>query len=270
MHVQPLANRHLDAARALAGARPYSHCFLNSLLERGFIGDLVAVWDDGEIRAIASAAGNCVTTDLDVDTAKALADYLALSGRYVASIVCRKPDVTLLWQALDGRWGSPREVRMEQPLLVLDGVPRVEVDPSVRRGALADFETLLPACVEMFTNEVGVSPIANGMESAYRKRIEQTLASGRSFLRIDGDDIVFKAEIGAISSAACQVQGVWVRPDLRGRGIAAPAMAAVAALARETLAPAVELYVNDFNTAARRTYERVGFQQVDTFRTVFF
>ena len=33
---------------------------------------------------------------------------------------------------------------------------------------------------------------------------------------------------------------------------------------------AVSLYVNDYNTAALRTYERVGFQRHGTFATVLF
>jgi predicted GNAT family acetyltransferase len=47
-------------------------------------------------------------------------------------------------------------------------------------------------------------------------------------------------------------------------------MAAVVALAQQTIAPAVSLYVNAFNEAARRSYERVGFRQVGTFATVLF
>lgn len=268
--VRPLQTHHVEQALAITGLRPYAHCFLTSLLERGAIDDLVGVFDAGEMRAVASVAGNCVATDLQADTARALADHLALVGRRVASIVCRQPDVTLLWEALAGRWGTPREVRLQQPLLVLDGPPLVEPDPAVRRGQAGDFTRLLPCCVEMFTAEVGVSPFANGMEGAYRRRIEHTIETGRSFLRTDDGRVVFKAEIGAISSAACQVQGVWVRPERRGQGLGAAGMAAVAVEARRSIAPAVELYVNDFNTAARTTYARVGFEQVDTFRTVFF
>jgi hypothetical protein len=81
---------------------------------------------------------------------------------------------------------------------------------------------------------------------------------------------VFKAEVGAVCATVCQVQGVWVPPDLRGRGLSAPGMATVVRLAQATLAPIVSLYVNDYNDAARRTYERVGFSQVDTFATVLF
>ena len=76
--------------------------------------------------------------------------------------------------------------------------------------------------------------------------------------------------MGAVSPRACQVQGVWVNPRLRGRGLAAPGMAAVVTLARRTCAPRVSLYVNDFNTPARKAYEKVGFAEVGSFATILF
>ena len=270
MHVQALAPHDVAPALLIAGQRPYAHCYLTALLEQGKLADLAGVFDGQDLVAVASVAGNCVSTDLQPLSALALADFLARTGRHVASIVCRAPDVALLWDALAGRWGSPRDVRTAQPLLVLSQAPRVPIDHLVRRSRADEVDVVLPCCVEMFTGEVGVSPIAGGLAPAYRRRIEQTIATGKSFIRRDERGLVFKAEIGSVSSAACQVQGVWVRPDRRGEGISAPAMAAVAVEAMRSIAPAVELYVNDFNTVARKTYERVGFEQVDTFRTVFF
>ena len=65
------------------------------------------------------------------------------------------------------------------------------------------------------------------------------------------------------------MQGVWLDPALRGRGLAAPAMAAVVQLAR-TMVPTVSLYVNDYNLPARATYARVGFETVGEFATVHY
>ena len=270
MQVRTLTPDDVASALVITGRRPFAHCFLTSLLERQALNDLVGVFDAGELRVVASVAGNCVTTDLDADSAKVLGDYLGLVGRRVASIVSRHDDVLRLWAAIDGRWGRPRDLRRRQLLMVLAAPPKIVADPQVRRSLPEELDIVLPACIEMFTAEVGVSPVAHGMHHAYRRRIEDNIASGRSFIRRDGAQVAFKAEIGAISSAACQVQGVWVRPDLRGHGLAAPAVAAVALEAMRSIAPAVELYVNDFNTAAIKTYERIGFKQVDTFRTVFF
>jgi predicted GNAT family acetyltransferase len=53
-------------------------------------------------------------------------------------------------------------------------------------------------------------------------------------------------------------------------GVAAPGMAAVLRYALADVAPVVSLYVNDFNTPARRAYLRVGFQEVGAFMSVLF
>jgi predicted GNAT family acetyltransferase len=82
--------------------------------------------------------------------------------------------------------------------------------------------------------------------------------------------VVFKAEIGAATPDACQVQGVWVAPERRREGLAAPGTAAVVALAQANHAPAVTLYVNDFNQAALKAYRQVGFREIATFTTVLF
>ena len=269
MQVRQLTAADVPAALALANERMYSNCFLISMLEREQLVGIVGVFD-GELLAIASTGANCVTTDLTAETAAALASFLAREGRRSASIVGRQPNVRMLWDALDGRWGSSRAVRQAQPLLVLDGAPKVAADPLVRRATAGDFDVVFPACVHMFTDEVGTSPVEHGMERAYRERIQSIIADGRSFVRIVDGVIEFKTEIGATTTAVCQLQGVWVAPHLRGRGLGAPGIAAVAQLAMATVAPAVELYVNDFNIPAIKTYERAGFVHHDTFATVFF
>jgi predicted GNAT family acetyltransferase len=147
----------------------------------------------------------------------------------------------------------------------------VAPDPYVRRVRKDEMDQILPACVAMFTEEVGVSPLAGDGGLLYQARVAELVGSGRSFARFDHTGkVVFKAEIGAATDRACQIQGVWVAPEHRGRGLAAPGMAAVLRYALSDIAPVASLYVNDFNTAARRTYRRVGFEEVGAFMSVLF
>ena len=122
----------------------------------------------------------------------------------------------------------------------------------------------------MFSEEVGVSPLGNDGGALYRARVTDLINSGRAFARFDGDRVVFKAEVGAATPQACQVQGVWVDPELRSHGLGTTGTAAVAAFARAEIAPVVSLYVNSFNVAARIAYERVGFVQEGTFASILF
>ena len=93
------------------------------------------------------------------------------------------------------------------------------------------------------------------------------IAAGRAFARFDNGRVVFKAEIGSQSPSVGQIQGVWVHPEWRGRGLGTAGTAAVAAgvLRGGRIA---SLYVNDYNVVARSSYARVGFRAVGTFATV--
>jgi predicted GNAT family acetyltransferase len=122
----------------------------------------------------------------------------------------------------------------------------------------------------MFTEELGVAPYESTRVADYRRRVAGLIEDGRAFGIVDRDgSIIFKADIGVVSLRTCQLQGVWVRPDVRGRGIGGAALASVLRHAL-TLAPSVSLYVNDFNVAARRMYARLGMREVATLSTVLF
>ncbi len=178
--------------------------------------------------------------------------------------------VEVFWNKVAGSWGRPRELRWRQPHLELASAPVVEAHPEVRRTTRADFDLLYPACVAMYTEEVGVSPEVGGGSELYRARVQQLISRGWSFARFEGDRLVFKAEVACASPYAAQIQGVFVPPDRRGEGLAVSGMAAVVDLVRREIAPTVSLYVNEWNTAARRAYERVGFRETTRFSTVMF
>jgi predicted GNAT family acetyltransferase len=202
--------------------------------------------------------------------AAAFAERARRAGRRCSTIVGPAASVEPLWKLLAPDWGPARDHRPRQPLMAIEGPPAIAPDPRVRPVRPAELELLLPAAVAMFTEEVGVSPLRVDGGAGYRARVAELVRSGQSLAWFDGGEVVFKAEIGAVSRAACQVQGVWVAPSRRGRGIGAAGTAAVVEYARAAIAPVVSLYVNDFNQSARAAYRRVGFREVGRFASVLF
>lgn len=225
---------------------------------------------DGRLTALCHAAANLVPVQAGPDAVQAFADRARRLGRRCASIVGEHSAVSAMWAELEPYWGPARDVRDDQPLMAIDSAPLVAPDPLVRPVRVEELDLLVPACVAMFTEEVGVSPVTADGGASYRARVAELIRAGRSYARIDDGRVVFKAEIGSVTEAACQVQGVWVPPDLRGRGLSAPGMAAVAVQAMRDVAPVVSLYVNGYNHAARATYRRVGFTDRGTFMSVLF
>ena len=81
---------------------------------------------------------------------------------------------------------------------------------------------------------------------------------------------MFKAEVACATPSACQIQGVYVDPELRGQGLCTAGMATVVEICLREIAPAVSLYVNAHNAPARAAYHRAGFEQTGTFATIMF
>lgn len=225
---------------------------------------------DGELVSACHAGANLVPVSTTAAAIDAFAARGVRQGRRCSTIVGPDDEVAAFWERLAPHWSRPRELRWQQPHLEISTPPLVEPDPLVRRTTPADMDTLYPACVAMYTEEVGVSPEAGGGADMYRARVAQLVGKGWSFARIENGRLLFKAEVAAVSPYACQVQGVFVDPSRRGEGLAAGGMAAVVDIALREIAPVVSLYVNDHNVPARRAYAAVGFEQTRTFSTIMF
>ena len=261
----------------LLGQRPIENVFVGSRIRAAGVAAAslgCPIWGyevDGELRSLCHAGANLVPVNADDDAVAAWVEF-AGPERTCFSIIGPSEVALDLWQRLSHRWGSSwskvREVRPRQPVMAIFDQPLVTPDPGVRRMGLEHWDSYYEAAVKMYTEEVGVSPV-QGNPAGYRFYVRQLISSGRAFGLIQNGRVVFKADIGSVAGSVCQVQGVWLDPALRGRGLAAPAMAKVVQLAR-SIAPTVSLYVNDYNKPARATYARVGFTDVGEFATVHY
>ena len=274
MGVRVLGPRDLAAARAVIARDPVVNVFVDSLVQVSGLDPRrgAEVWgyvERGELVSLCHAGGNLVPVEATEAALRAFTGYALRRGRTCFQIVGPAEAVRVLWDGLGPSWGPAREVRPDQPFMVIGPHPSIAPDRRVRRVQPVELDTLYPACVAMYTEEVGVPPQTGPDGTFYRSRVAELIRTGRAFAWIEDGRVVFKAEVGAVGNGACQIQGVWVEPSRRGQGISAPAMAAVVELA-SSFAPVVTLYVNSFNLAARAAYERVGFETIETFATVLF
>ena len=287
-----LGDVDLEAALAVCARDAVGSVLATSRLEqavgrtlRAAGGTLWGYEENGELLAVCYAGANMVPVvpvgDPQVVN-RALDAFAGLArgqGRRCSSIVGPAEAVLGLWGRLRYFWPAAREVRDDQPSMVIEHAPLIGADPRVRRSRPEEFDTVLPACVRMFTEEVGYSPVS-GPGGPYETRVHGLIAQGRSFVRIDppasvagrrrSGDVVFEAELGAVAGGVAQVQGVWVAPDRRGERLSEAGMAAVVQITRGEVAPLVSLYVNSYNTRALAAYRAVGFRQVGTYATVLF
>ena len=215
----------------------------------------------GELLGMLHVGPNVVPAVDDLAICEALAPTAAGSAA-TRMLVGERLAVIRLWQLIGPTYGPAREIRDRQFVYSVDagGIAVPVRGPGIARLATpADEERVLHLSAAMYTEEMGENPMARD-PSGYRRRVQILTARGWTYVYEVGGELQFKMDIGCASERGAQIQGVYVPPEVRGRGMGTAAMAACCNLAFERH-PSLSLYVNDFNAPAVALYERLGFQR---------
>jgi ribosomal protein S18 acetylase RimI-like enzyme len=270
LEVRPLGREDEALALGLLDRNPVRDVFIASrILHDGALtsigpSPLWGAFDDGQaLRGLLHVGPNLVPAVEDEASCEALA--AAAGGLYLTRMVVgERAAVELLWSRIGSSYPVPREVRERQFVYALDP-ERLVHDPGAKPSGVArlaersDEESVLQLSAAMYTEEMGENPMARDPDG-YRRRVRMLTARGWTYVyEVDGR-LCFKMDVGCASRRTAQIQGVYVPPELRGRGLGTTAMAACCALAFDRH-PNLSLYVNDFNTPAIALYERIGFRR---------
>jgi hypothetical protein len=267
--VRPIGRNDQSLALAALDRNPVRDVFIASrILHDGALtalgpSPLWGAFENGELRGLLHVGPNLVPATDDQAACEALA--AAAGGLYpTRMVVGERATVELLWSLIGGGYPAPREVRRRQFVYAVDP-DRLVRDPHAgaqghaRLAGRSDEDQVLRLSAAMYTEEMGENPMARDPDG-YRRRVRMLIARGWTYVYECGGQLQFKMDVGCASHHTAQIQGVYVPPDLRGRGVGTAAMAACCDLALD-LHPNLSLYVNDFNTPAVALYERIGFRR---------
>ena len=218
-------------------------------------GEMWGYYEGDKLVSMCHVGANLVPVNATPGRVRRLRRAGATSGPRSSTIVGPQESVELLWAGLEEHWPPPRDLRWDQPHLVAtQRRRRCGTTPwcGVRRRRRGTSSTR-PAW-RCTPRRSGSRPELDGGRDLYRARVEQLIGRGWSFSRIEDGRVLFKAEVACATPNACQIQGVYVDPELRGQGLAAAGMAAVVDICLREIAPAVSLYVNAHNLPARAAY----------------
>lgn len=275
-----LDERDGTAVRSVLNSDPVACCMVAAKVEAGGIrpahlgGELWGLDNrpmiGGRLEGMCFSGPNLIPLHGNASAMRAFADRALRRRRVCSSVVGPAELVLELWSELRPEWGPAREIRANQPLLATDRPPAVQADLLVRPVRPEELDRYMPAAIAMFMEEIGIDPCVEDGGSGYRARVAEQIAAGRVFARFEDGEVVFKAEIGALSAAVGQVQGVWVRPDRRGHGLGTRGTASVVERLVKGLGRTASLYVNAFNVVAHTAYRRIGFREVGRYATILF
>jgi predicted GNAT family acetyltransferase len=207
---------------------------------------LMETTTDRALEAFAELAQKCTTAHLIMGEQHRIDDfwnYYAEGGQEIR-LACRE----LLFEL---RW--PIEVHQE-----ISGL---------RPATLADLELVIPVHAELALAESGVNPLEKDPQG-FRQRCARRIEQGRTWVWVDGGELIFKAEVISETPEVIYLEGVWVNPSLRGQRLGLRCMSQ---LAQNLLShtQSLCLLVNETNTAAQLFYKRAGYKLRGIYDTIF-
>lgn len=274
-HCRVLDERDRERVAHLVDADPVLNCFVASRVDVGVLapGGVGEVWGYPKRNpyALLHLGANLVPVNMDAEARDAFVDDLGRWRNFIA-MVGPASDVLGLWHALCARWGESYEnVRVLRPrqLLMARGEPSVAAaDARLVQPGPEHFEAYFAAAAAMYAEELEEDPLVTN-PIGYRNYVHTLIDRRRAFCILQSGEVIFKADLGAVSERVAQVQGVWVTPELRGRGLSVGGMAGVTDAIVATGRTA-SLYVNDFNAPAVACYRRCGYAEVGALASVLF
>lgn len=137
----------------------------------------------------------------------------------------------------------------------------------LRLATREDLELIAPVQAHLAEMESGVDPLETDPEG-FRARCLRRIERRRTWVLVEGAQLVFKAEIQADTPDMVYLEGVYVAPAYRGDGIGRRCLTQ---LCRRLLArtKAVCLLANEENLLAQAFYRMCGFKLRGVYDTIF-
>lgn len=263
----PIMVRELDEldyrlALTLLAAHPLGGVHLESLIaDHGLTspalrGRFYGYFEQDEIKGIALLGHQIMFCAPDAAIPH-FARLAADAGLRTSVIFGPQAQVELFWQhyATDGR-----ELKMQRDFYwYVCETPTQPIRQFQLIQATPDhLDAVLEAQATAFLEATGTDPRQADPEG-FRRRTLDRIERKRTWIKLENDTVVFKAELQSVTPEAIYLEGIWTHSDYRQRGIA---QAGVVELTHRRLRQkqVICLAVEPDETVAMRIYHEAGFR----------
>lgn len=207
-------------------------------------------------------------TLFETNNEEALAVFAHLAQNSSATrVVMGEADKVSQFLSYYKREGQEPRLMYREQLLERRRKSIAEAVPGLRLATQGDLKLVAPVHARMAFEESGVDPLLVDAEGFYRRcarRIEQK----RVWLKVENNELIFKADIISDSPEVVYLEGVYVNPEKRGQGVG---QRCVKDLTNELLqrTKSVCLLVNQQNSAAQACYRKAGYKLRDHYDTLY-
>jgi len=269
-----LTNANTDEVLVFLAVRPVHTVVMTSfIMDNGIESEL----NRGSFYAYRNASGKIEgvalighSTLVEARTENALMS-LAFAARGsetpIHLIMSSGDDAETFWGHLNGKGVQPRLTCTEALFEASFPLAVAGCEWEIGNADAEQLQSVAEAHAEIAFIECGVDPMAKDREG-FLKRVMRRIEQGRVYTIFEDGKLIFKADIIAETAETIYLEGIYVHPEHRGRGVGSSALAALTLKLLGRAANICLLSNVDF-TAAHRSYAKAGYKNTDHCTTLF-
>lgn len=142
-----------------------------------------------------------------------------------------------------------------------------ECEWDLRLAKTEEIDQIAEAHAEVAFIESGVNPLEKDPEG-FMKRTMKRIERERTFVVFENDKLVFKADIVAETDDVIYLEGIYVSPEYRGRGVGPQCLSKLSLQLMERVENISLLSNVDFK-GAHKCFAKAGFKNTDSCQTIF-
>ncbi|HEX6125519.1 MAG TPA: GNAT family N-acetyltransferase [Pyrinomonadaceae bacterium] len=221
----------------------------------------------GKLEGVALIGHSTLVECRTEDALRALA-FTARSSATPIHLIMSAGDVaTSFWNYLLGPAVKPSLKCTELLFEIGFPFPVQKCDHDVRYATASELEAVAEAQAEVAEIECGVNPLLKDREG-FLKRVLRRIEQQRVFVVFDGDELVFKADVIAQTDSVAYLEGVYVSPRYRGKGIGSKCLSKVCMTLLSEVNNVCLLSNTQFKDA-HRSFVKAGMHNTDACTTLF-
>lgn len=223
--------------------------------------------DNGELEGIALIGHSTIIEARTDEAIKAFAWIARQSDAPLHFLIAAGNSVEIFWGYYVEDNRAPRLMCTELMFEMKFPVPVKEFVPDLRKATKEDLMLVAEAHAQVAFEESGVNPLERDKER-FLERTLIRIEKGWCWVVVRDGKLLFKVDVVAQTSAVAYLEGIYVKPEMRGRGVGSNCLSQVG---RDLLleSKSICLLSNIELQYAHKAYKKAGFKMKGKYQTIF-